>query len=55
MASTVTCHVEGCSNDGVPIVLDLSFYDERDGSTSQVDRVVCGACGVVIEDVVEQG
>lgn len=40
MTHTVTCHTEGCENDGIGIEL-----------TFAADAVACGPCGVEITDV----
>jgi hypothetical protein len=52
--STVTCHTENCSNNGIPIEMQLSFEvtDEwGDTSTVTVGGVACGVCGQPITDI----
>jgi hypothetical protein len=52
--STVTCHTDGCENDGVPIEMDLTveWVDEwGETHTSTVTSVVCGPCGQPITDI----
>jgi ribosomal protein S27E len=43
MKLTVTCHTTGCENENIGI----EFVDPS-------DTVICGPCGVVITDKVEQ-
>jgi uncharacterized CHY-type Zn-finger protein len=47
--TTVTCHTEGCGNEGQALDLDLTWTDE-DGQERSVDAVVCGVCGHEITD-----
>jgi len=47
--STVTCHTQGCGNEGQALEMDLSWTDE-DGQEHSVDAVVCGVCGHEITD-----
>lgn len=49
--ATVTCHTEGCGNAGVPIELDLTFYNDETGETEVAGAVACGACSTPIEDI----
>jgi hypothetical protein len=48
---TVTCHTEGCFNNGIPIELDLVAVDEETGQSSPVDGVTCGMCRQPITDI----
>jgi hypothetical protein len=47
--TTVTCHTEGCGNEGIGLELDLTWTDEE-GTEHAVDQVVCGVCGQTITD-----
>jgi hypothetical protein len=52
--STVTCHTEGCINDGLPIEMELTYqYEDENGNTQTgtVGTVVCGPCGQPITDI----
>lgn len=48
--STVTCHTEGCFNNGHAIERDLTVRDEQ-GVVRQVSNVQCGVCGQPITDI----
>lgn len=48
--STVTCHTEGCGNDGIPIEMNLTTRDEA-GTVQQITLVICGVCGQPIYDI----
>ena len=50
--STVTCHTDGCENEGVPIEVDRSI-DVGDGEVVESPTVVCGPCGQQITDITE--
>lgn len=43
----LTCHTQGCGNEGVPIELDI--IDPETGEP--VSSVLCGPCGQPITDV----
>lgn len=47
----VTCHTSGCENDGITIEVQCDF-DDGEGGTFTTSAVQCGACGVLIDDVV---
>jgi hypothetical protein len=52
--NTVTCHTDGCDNNGVPIEMTLSWTEtDIDGQLVQhtVSGVVCGVCGQPITDI----
>ncbi|HEY7487131.1 MAG TPA: hypothetical protein VH912_21930 [Streptosporangiaceae bacterium] len=50
--STVTCHTEGCDNNGVPLQLDLTVYDPDTGQPAgTTSTVICGPCGQPITDI----
>jgi hypothetical protein len=52
--STVTCHTDGCENNGIGIEMTLSFQvtDEwGETSTVTVGSVQCGVCGQPITDI----
>lgn len=51
--STVTCHTDGCENNGIPLVMDLTYPDFDTGEPVRVDIVICGPCGQPITDIVE--
>jgi hypothetical protein len=51
--STVTCHTDGCANNGIPIELDLTYTDPDTGETVTVGGVICGPCGQPITDIEE--
>lgn len=42
----VTCHTEGCENAEIVI---------RVSATAEAPNVVCGPCGIKIEDVISLG
>jgi hypothetical protein len=48
--TAVTCQTEGCTNEGVPIEVDLTWVDE-DGETHEIETVVCGPCGRQITEI----
>lgn len=48
---TVTCHTEGCENEGQAIPMDLDSPADWDPPAPAVSAVYCGACGQQITDV----
>lgn len=48
--ATVTCHTEGCGNEGIALDLELTYTDDE-GTTQTVDSVFCGVCSQPITDV----
>jgi hypothetical protein len=48
--ATVTCHTDGCENNGIPIEMDLTFTDDED-NVHTVGSVSCGPCGQPITDI----
>lgn len=51
--SIVTCHTEGCSSDGVPVDMELTYVDPDTGLPRVVDVVICGACCAPITDIIQ--
>ncbi len=51
--STVTCHTDGCGNNGEHLEMDLEFRDEDGNVIGTIDTVYCGVCGQLITDIVE--
>jgi hypothetical protein len=49
--ATVTCHTEGCGNEGIGLDLDLDYVDPESGETVAISTVVCGVCGKPITDL----
>lgn len=50
---TATCATDGCPNAGVGV--NVPAYAELDGERHDVERVICGACGNDVADVVPAG
>lgn len=50
MPTLATCHTDGCGNAGMPI--DVTDLLDTDPAPS---LVMCGVCGVTIEDVRDDG
>jgi hypothetical protein len=51
--SIVTCHTDGCTSQGVPIPMELSYTDPTSGTEITVATVICGACGQQITDITD--
>jgi hypothetical protein len=49
--SIVTCHTGGCTSQGVPVPMELSYIDPISGTEITVTTVICGACGQQITDI----
>jgi hypothetical protein len=47
---TCTCHTPGCSNDGIPITMTLTYLDDF-GDEQVVGSVACGVCAQPITDI----
>ncbi len=48
---TVTCHVEGCENEGVAIEIPSTSINPVTEEVIPVVRVQCGPCGQQITDI----
>jgi hypothetical protein len=52
MFSTVTCHTDGCGNEGIPLTIATEGPDPETGEVVKVDNVICGVCRQEITDIV---
>lgn len=52
LPATVTCTTDGCSNEGIALVIDTGWVDDE-GDTHPVDEILCGVCEQEITTVVE--